>query len=212
MTHTLVAGGPRRPGPEPVELVEPNQAVTAYAGPGRRLLKFPRTAPRLGAEELLTRAQQGSADVDFDHRRDWPCSMTWRARTIAISALMIIAVAVGYAILHPTHTALPAAGAATTVTDTSQPATACVNTSSPNPKLTPTPGFDPLTASDAELQAQDFPPRPADPDQFAVWQNYAKMYLAGQVTECQDPAPGDIPPELSTMAHVKSLSPQPSHK
>jgi hypothetical protein len=59
----------------------------------------------------------------------------------------------------------------------------------------PVPGFNPLTASDAELQRHDFPPRPAGrgatetgvpggPSNLATWEHYARAYVSGQVKEC----------------------------
>lgn len=57
----------------------------------------------------------------------------------------------------------------------------------------PVPGFIPLTASDAELQKHDFPPRPSGerttanpegPTNLATWERYARAYVAGQVKLC----------------------------
>src|SRR5690242_13119088 len=42
-------------------------------------------------------------------------------------------------------------------------------------------GFDPATATDAELAAVDFPPRPDDPELLPTWQAYAAKFAAGQV-------------------------------
>jgi hypothetical protein len=74
---------------------------------------------------------------------------------------------------------------------TAAPSTRPVTTHNPcgNPggMLKPTPGFDPNTASDAELRAQDFPPRPrpGEPgESFAAWQQYVTWYLTGQVYVC----------------------------
>jgi hypothetical protein len=78
-----------------------------------------------------------------------------------------------------------------------------VNTSTPNPKLVPVPGFDPATSSDAELSAHDFPPRPTDPDLLADWRDYAALYVAGDVVSCQTPNPNDYPPELQQFLKVK---------
>ena len=42
-------------------------------------------------------------------------------------------------------------------------------------------GLDPIVASDAVLQDQDFPPRPTDPDLLADWNGYAAAYASGTV-------------------------------
>jgi hypothetical protein len=44
-------------------------------------------------------------------------------------------------------------------------------------------GFDPLTATAAQLRAVDFPPRPSDPASLADWQSYAESYRAGRVDQ-----------------------------
>jgi hypothetical protein len=56
--------------------------------------------------------------------------------------------------------------------------------------VVPTPGFDPNTASDAEIRAQDFPPRPrpGEPGEgLAAWKQYVRWYLAGEVYRCGTP-------------------------
>jgi hypothetical protein len=74
---------------------------------------------------------------------------------------------------------------------TAAPSTPAVTTHNPcgNPggMLKPTPGFDPNTASDAELRAQDFPPRPRpgeSGEDFTAWKQYVTWYLTGQVYVC----------------------------
>jgi hypothetical protein len=68
------------------------------------------------------------------------------------------------------------------------PSTRAVTTHNPcgNPggMLKPTPGFDPNTASDAEIRAQDFPPRPRPAEGIAAWRQYVTWYLTGQVYVC----------------------------
>jgi len=55
----------------------------------------------------------------------------------------------------------------------------------PDGMVVPTPGFDPLTATGAELRAQDFPPRPRPGEGgLAAWEQYARWYMAGQVYRC----------------------------
>jgi hypothetical protein len=44
-------------------------------------------------------------------------------------------------------------------------------------------GFDAPSATDAQLRAVDFPPRPSSPDALAMWKNYAASYKAGQVDQ-----------------------------
>jgi hypothetical protein len=71
-----------------------------------------------------------------------------------------------------------------------------------HPKLVPVPGFDPNTASDAQLQAQDFPPRPDPSDARAVaaWNHYVSLYLAGNVIQCANPGPDYVtPPEYQQL-------------
>ena len=75
----------------------------------------------------------------------------------------------------------------------------CVKVDPDQPTVVPTPGFNPLVAPDAELQAQSFPPRPTNPGDLAVWQSYARAYLAGTVTNCATPTASDIPPELQSI-------------
>jgi hypothetical protein len=79
--------------------------------------------------------------------------------------------------------------------DTSAPSS-CLNPAST--MLVPTPGFDPLTASDTELQARDFPPRPNGTADLAIWQRYAQKYLSGQVASCLS-MPADAPPPLPNL-------------
>ncbi len=110
----------------------------------------------------------------------------------------------------PTVAPTPAASASTTTSDTS--GASCFKIDPVHPRLTPKPGFDPLTASDPELQAQDFPARPTNHDQLSVWEGYAKKYLAGEVINCATPGPDDIPPQYRTLAHAISVGPQPRHK
>jgi hypothetical protein len=43
--------------------------------------------------------------------------------------------------------------------------------------------YNPLTATDAQLHAMDFPPRPSTPAALAVWRTYAARYQAGQVDQ-----------------------------
>jgi hypothetical protein len=125
---------------------------------------------------------------------------------------MIAAVAVGYVILSPgrTVTRTPAASAGTATSDTS--GASCFKVDPVHSRLIPKPGFDPLTASDAELQAQDFPSRPTKPDPLSVWEGYAKKYLAGEVINCALPGPGDIPPQYRTLAHAISVPVRPWHQ
>ncbi len=55
------------------------------------------------------------------------------------------------------------------------------------------PGFNPETATDAEIAAQDFPPRPAADDtslKAQAWHQYVRWYLAGDVWDCQNPPDG----------------------
>ena len=143
-----------------------------------------------------------------------PYRRTLRKRTISVaSAFGVIAlIAVGYVILSAGRTVAPtpAASASTTTADTS--GTGCFKIDPVHPRLTPKPGFDPLTASDPELQAQDFPPRPTNLDQQSVWEGYAKKYLAGEIINCATPGPGDIPPQYRTLAHAISVGVRPWHK
>lgn len=80
--------------------------------------------------------------------------------------------------------ASPAPGTTRTVSD-ARPITTTNPCVVPDGMVVPTPGFNPLTASSAELQAQDFPPRPR-PDEggTAAWEQYARWYLAGDVYRC----------------------------
>jgi hypothetical protein len=52
------------------------------------------------------------------------------------------------------------------------------------------PGFNPLTASQAELDAHDFPPRPHLPKALHAWETYAREYVAGRVILCTGPFHG----------------------
>ena len=45
-------------------------------------------------------------------------------------------------------------------------------------QTTPPAGFDPLTASDADLAANGFPARPTDPNELAIWQAVARSSVA----------------------------------
>jgi hypothetical protein len=65
----------------------------------------------------------------------------------------------------------------------------------------PVPGFNPLTATDAQLQQHDFPSRPAGrgatatgvsggPTALATWERYARAYVAGRVRECIESGSG----------------------
>ena len=55
----------------------------------------------------------------------------------------------------------------------------------PDGMVVPKPGFNPLTATAAELRAQDFPPRPRPGEGgMAAWEQYARWYLAGDVYRC----------------------------
>jgi hypothetical protein len=135
---------------------------------------------------------------------------TLRRRTVAVAiafamVAMVALVAVGYVIRSPRRTVVvrPIAAARTTTSTTSH--VGCFKVDPVHPRLIPKPGFDPLTASAAELQAQDFPPRPTNPDQLSIWQEYANKYLAGQIINCADPGPGDIPPRYRTLAHAISV-------
>ena len=75
------------------------------------------------------------------------------------------------------------------------------------PYVVPVPGFNPLTASVAEDNAQGFPPPPAGAaadvtpttgglTELAIWQRYVQWYLHGVVINCASPpAPGQpLPP------------------
>jgi hypothetical protein len=134
-----------------------------------------------------------------------------RKRTVTVAiAFAVVSVAVAY-VIQPrgrTDAATPAAVAITTRTSDTTGAQ-CVKVDPVHPRLIPTPGFDPLTAPDAELHAHDFPSRPTAPAQLSVWEGYAKKYLAGEVINCATPGPGDIPPQYRTLAHTYSLPPQP---
>jgi Peptidase A4 family len=44
-------------------------------------------------------------------------------------------------------------------------------------------GFDPLAATEAQLRAVDFPPRPSEPASLAVWHRFAARYRAGQIEQ-----------------------------
>ena len=57
----------------------------------------------------------------------------------------------------------------------------------PGGRVQPTAGFDPNTASAADLVAQDFPPRPLPNDTSSypqAWKQYVSWYLSGQVYQC----------------------------
>jgi hypothetical protein len=59
----------------------------------------------------------------------------------------------------------------------------------PGGRVQPVPGFDPFTASDSEIKAQDFPPRPRPGEpgyerDLAAWRQYVTWYLTGQVYRC----------------------------
>ena len=46
--------------------------------------------------------------------------------------------------------------------------------------MAPDHGFNPLTATEAQVHAHDFPPRPTNPAMLSVWQGYVATYLAGK--------------------------------
>jgi hypothetical protein len=105
-------------------------------------------------------------------------------------------------------TASPLSAATAQRAVTAAPRTRAVTTHNPcgNPggMLQPTPGFDPNTASDAELRAQDFPPRPrpGEPGEgLAAWNQYVAWYLTGQVYVC---LPNRVP---QVQIQVVSLGP-----
>jgi hypothetical protein len=125
---------------------------------------------------------------------------------LAASAFgMIAAVAVGYVILSPARAIAPTPAASTNTTTSDTSGASCFKVDPVHPRLIPKPGFDPLTASNAELQAQDFPPRPTNPAQLSVWDGYARKYLAGEIINCATPGPGDIPPQYRTLAHAMTV-------
>src|SRR5947207_1015662 len=99
-----------------------------------------------------------------------------RKRTVTVPiAFAVVTIAVAY-VIQPrgrTDAATPAPIAITVVPSDTTGAQ-CFKVDPVHPRLIPTPGFDPLTASDAELHAHDFPSRPTAPDQLSVWEGYAK--------------------------------------
>jgi len=134
-----------------------------------------------------------------------------RLRNVAIAGCMTLIAFGAYASSHARSQGTARKIAAAT-TDSSQTSSGvrCVEVSRVEPKLIPTPGFDPLTASSDDLQAHDFPPRPADARSLAAWKSYAMAYLAGQVTNCATPAPGNIPAELSALQASSNGPPPPT--
>lgn len=62
----------------------------------------------------------------------------------------------------------------------------------------PKPGFNPLTATEAQdLAAGDFPPRPPGGQALVAWLGLVKMYLAGEVTTCVGPGLANAPGSMS---------------
>jgi hypothetical protein len=120
-----------------------------------------------------------------------------RRRRRLVATLLLIAVVPGVAIAtirtHRESSVHVYAPSPTTSPPSSTRAVTSVNPCMyPGGRVKPVPGFDPFTASDTEIRAQDFPPRPrpGEPgyDQnLAAWNQYVTWYLTGQVYRCLTP-------------------------
>lgn len=76
--------------------------------------------------------------------------------------------------------------------------------------LVPAPGFDPTTASEAQLQAHDFPAPPSDPATRRAWQSYVHMYMTGGATivgDCAHSAGIPAPTRVPTSSNSSGVSP-----
>ena len=102
-----------------------------------------------------------------------------RAKSLTVRVGLLIAIALlglGWYFKNQTSSR-PAAGIANA---------GCFKVDPKHPYETPIPGFNPRTASDAELAKADFPPRPSPSDAryAAAWNGYVDAYLAGKVVHC----------------------------
>lgn len=74
---------------------------------------------------------------------------------------------------------------------------------------TPAQGFNPNTATDSELQANDFPPRPTNARAFATWKHYVNSPVRRK-TSCSDLSPSSDsvgPASIAGPATVKGAVP-----
>lgn len=76
--------------------------------------------------------------------------------------------------------------------------------------ITPAPGFDPLTATNAQLEANGYAPRPTDPADLADWRRYASGPI-DHLSSCSDLRPTELRdgPAVATNAaagHDKSVN------
>lgn len=108
--------------------------------------------------------------------------MGMRRLTVVIGGILLIGSGLAACGSSVKVTSVTATGPTST---TLRPITSVNPCAVPDGMVVPTPGFNPLTATDAELRAQDFPPRPRPGESgMAAWQQYARWYLAGDVYRC----------------------------
>ncbi len=128
----------------------------------------------------------------------------WARTGITVGAPLLLAATMTVALTGSPARAVTLAGR---VAHAAQPVSCGYGVSLVRPALRQ--GFNPLTASDAQLRAVDFPPRPSRPALLAVWRKYAERYVAGHVdhgSSCRlQKVPRQVPPPGLT--NRRTLSP-----